>query len=113
MCQDQLLSFRILERIQLSWACVAFQWISLGLTCPLPDGNRTTKNEYAMKRFKVGDPKDGIGFGALREVRFLQELVHPNIVKVSPPLSFSSFDLNNELSCGRLPEEILESFSCI
>jgi len=35
-----------------------------------------------MKRFKVGEKRDGIGFGALREVRFLQELAHPNIVKV-------------------------------
>lgn len=37
----------------------------------------------AIKKIKVGEMKDGLDMTALREVKFLQELRHPNIISVS------------------------------
>ncbi len=37
----------------------------------------------AIKKIKVGMMKDGLDMSALREVKFLQELHHPNIIGVS------------------------------
>lgn len=37
----------------------------------------------AIKKIKVGEMKDGLDMTALREVKFLQELRHPNIIAVS------------------------------
>lgn len=37
----------------------------------------------AIKKIKVGEMKDGLDMTALREVKFLQELHHPNIIGVS------------------------------
>lgn len=37
----------------------------------------------AIKKIKVGAMKDGLDMTALREVKFLQELHHPNIISVS------------------------------
>jgi cyclin-dependent kinase 7 len=34
----------------------------------------------AIKKIKVGEMKDGLDMTALREVKFLQELHHPNII---------------------------------
>lgn len=36
----------------------------------------------AIKKIKVGEMKDGLDMTALREVKFLQELHHPNIIGV-------------------------------
>jgi serine/threonine protein kinase len=36
----------------------------------------------AIKKIKVGEMKDGLDMTALREVKFLQELHHPNIISV-------------------------------
>jgi len=37
----------------------------------------------AIKKIKTGEMKDGLDMTALREVKFLQELHHPNIIAVS------------------------------
>lgn len=36
----------------------------------------------AIKKIKAGEMKDGLDITALREVKFLQELKHPNIIEV-------------------------------
>ena len=38
--------------------------------------------QVAIKKIKVGEMKDGLDMTALREVKFLQELHHPNIIGV-------------------------------
>ncbi|WRT67998.1 uncharacterized protein IL334_004973 [Kwoniella shivajii] len=39
-----------------------------------------TGRKIAIKKIKVGEMKDGLDMTALREVKFLQELHHPNII---------------------------------
>ncbi|WVW84924.1 hypothetical protein I302_106960 [Kwoniella bestiolae CBS 10118] len=41
---------------------------------------RATGRKIAIKKIKVGEMKDGLDMTALREVKFLQELHHPNII---------------------------------
>ena len=41
----------------------------------------------AIKKIKVGEMKDGLDMTALREVKFLQELRHSNIIAVSSVIS--------------------------
>lgn len=41
-----------------------------------------TNNDVAIKKIKLGHFKDGIDMSAIRELKFLQELKHPNIVEV-------------------------------
>ena len=36
----------------------------------------------AIKKIKLGQFKDGIDMSAIREIKFLQELEHPNVIKV-------------------------------
>ena len=43
-----------------------------------------TGRKVAIKKIKVGAFKDGLDMSAIREVKFLQELHHPNILEVSP-----------------------------
>lgn len=43
-----------------------------------------TGRKVAIKKIKVGGFKDGLDMSAIREVKFLQELHHPNILEVSP-----------------------------
>jgi len=42
-----------------------------------------TGRKVAIKKIKVGGFKDGLDMSAIREVKFLQELHHPNILEVS------------------------------
>ncbi|RUP02435.1 kinase-like domain-containing protein [Jimgerdemannia flammicorona] len=42
----------------------------------------STKQKIAIKKIKVGLLKDGLDLTAIREVKFLQELKHPNIVNL-------------------------------
>lgn len=39
-------------------------------------------SSVAIKKIKAGEMKDGLDMTALREVKFLQELKHPNIIEV-------------------------------
>ncbi|RUS20671.1 hypothetical protein BC937DRAFT_94662 [Endogone sp. FLAS-F59071] len=41
-----------------------------------------TKQKVAIKKIKVGLFKDGLDLTAIREVKFLQELKHPNIINL-------------------------------
>ncbi len=46
-----------------------------------------TGRKVAIKKIKVGQFKDGLDMSAIREVKFLRELKHPNVIEVSclPP----------------------------
>jgi len=50
-----------------------------------------TGRKVAIKKIKVGGFKDGLDMSAIREVKFLQELHHPNILEVSPVSVFGNF----------------------
>ncbi|KAJ3219308.1 TFIIH complex serine/threonine-protein kinase subunit kin28 [Dinochytrium kinnereticum] len=41
-----------------------------------------TKRPVAIKKIKIGQFKDGLDLSAIREVKFLQELRHPNVVEL-------------------------------
>lgn len=53
-------------------ACVKYMF-------PEPPARR----KIAIKKIKIGQFKDGLDMSAIREVKFLQELRHPNIIEVS------------------------------
>jgi cyclin-dependent kinase 7 len=36
----------------------------------------------AIKKIKVGQFKDGLDMSAIREVKYLRELSHPNVIEV-------------------------------
>ncbi|KAK4705978.1 cyclin-dependent kinase 7, partial [Phenoliferia sp. Uapishka_3] len=42
-----------------------------------------TGRKIAIKKIKVGQFKDGLDMSAIREVKFLRELKHPNVIEVS------------------------------
>jgi cyclin-dependent kinase 7 len=42
-----------------------------------------TNRQVAIKKIKVRQLKDGLDVSALREIKALQELRHPNILEVS------------------------------
>jgi cyclin-dependent kinase 7 len=42
-----------------------------------------TGQRIAIKKIKVGEFKDGLDMSAVREVQYLRELSHPNVIKVS------------------------------
>lgn len=41
-----------------------------------------TNRKIAIKMIKVGDFKDGLDMSAIREIKFLQELRHPNVIEL-------------------------------
>ncbi|ORX37204.1 kinase-like domain-containing protein [Kockovaella imperatae] len=43
---------------------------------------KVTGRQVAIKKIKIGEMKDGLDMTALREVKFLQELRHPNIIEL-------------------------------
>ena len=47
----------------------------------------------AIKKIKVGEMKDGLDMTALREVKFLQEMRHPNIIEVGEDLHHNSAEI--------------------
>lgn len=50
----------------------------------------STSRKVAIKKIKVGQFKDGLDMSAIREVKYLRELHHPNIIEV-PLFLFVSF----------------------
>jgi len=53
-----------------------------------------SKKKVAIKKIKVGQFKDGLDMSAIREVKYLRELLHQNIISVcSALLSQFSVDL--------------------
>lgn len=43
---------------------------------------KSSLTPVAIKKIKVGEMKDGLDMTALREVKFLQEIRHPNVISV-------------------------------
>jgi cyclin-dependent kinase 7 len=41
-----------------------------------------TGRKVAIKKIKMGQFKDGLDLTAIREVKYLQELRHPNVIEV-------------------------------
>lgn len=41
-----------------------------------------TNRKIAIKKIKVGQFKDGLDMSAIREVKFLRELKHKNVIEV-------------------------------
>jgi len=44
----------------------------------------STGRKVAVKKIKVGQFKDGLDMSAIREVKYLRELKHQNIIEVRP-----------------------------
>ena len=44
----------------------------------------STGRQVAIKKIKVGQFKDGLDMSAIREVKFLRELKHQNVIEVRP-----------------------------
>lgn len=42
----------------------------------------STGRKVAIKKIKMGQFKDGLDLTAIREVKYLQELRHPNVIDV-------------------------------
>ena len=50
-----------------------------------PGRDAATGAQVAIKKIKVGQFKDGLDMSAVREVQYLRELSHPNVIKVRSP----------------------------
>ena len=48
----------------------------------VPAREKTTGRRVAIKKIKVGQFKDGLDMSAIREVKYLRELSHPNVIEV-------------------------------
>jgi cyclin-dependent kinase 7 len=44
----------------------------------------STGRQVAIKKIKVGQMKEGLDQSAIREVRYLREMQHPNVIEVRP-----------------------------
>lgn len=53
----------------------------------------STGRKVAIKKIKVGQFKDGLDMSAIREVKYLRELKHQNIIEVRSIHSPISFEL--------------------
>jgi serine/threonine protein kinase len=47
-----------------------------------PGREAATGRKIAIKKIKLGEFKDGLDMSAVREVKYLSELRHPNIIEV-------------------------------
>jgi cyclin-dependent kinase 7 len=56
---------------------------------PSSGRERATGRKIAIKKIKVGQFKDGLDMSAVREVKYLRELHHPNIIEVRVFLSLA------------------------
>ena len=50
----------------------------------------STGRKVAIKKLKVGQFKDGLDMSAIREVKYLRELKHQNIIEVRSTLHHST-----------------------
>jgi len=54
-----------------------------GAHAKLYAGREASSNrEVAIKKIKIGQFKDGLDMSAVREVKYLRELHHPNVIEV-------------------------------
>lgn len=49
-----------------------------------------TQKQIAIKMIKVGEFKDGLDMSAIREIKFLQEIRHPNVIELIDVFSTQS-----------------------
>jgi hypothetical protein len=52
----------------------------------------------AIKKVRQGNARDGVSVPALREIKILQELAHPNVIQVLVSKSFLTTAHSNLLS---------------
>ncbi|OMJ17013.1 Serine/threonine-protein kinase KIN28 [Smittium culicis] len=52
--------------------------------------NRTGR-KVAIKKIKLGSMKNGLDMSAIREIKALRELQHPNVIEKKKNLDFSSY----------------------
>lgn len=64
---------------------------------------KTTKRQIAIKMIKVGQFKDGLDMSALREIKHLQEMKHPNVIEL---LDVFSSQTNLNLVLEFLPSDL-------
>ena len=76
---------------------------SIDVLPPSSGRELATGRKIAIKKIKVGQFKDGLDMSAVREVKYLRELHHPNVIEVrvffsrwqtSPPLRDTHFILS-------------------
>ncbi|KAF8926554.1 TFIIH complex serine/threonine-protein kinase subunit kin28 [Dissophora ornata] len=72
----------------------------------------SAKKTVAIKKIKIGQFKDGLDMSAIREVKTLQELRHPNVIEASSLASIATLDAvscyirtlkDRTLTCGHPP----------
>ena len=56
--------------------------LRLNATAVIPAREKSTGRRVAIKKIKVGQFKDGLDMSAIREVKYLRELSHPNVIEV-------------------------------
>src|SRR5882757_9358780 len=56
--------------------------LSCSLSMFLVGREASTGRKVAIKKIKVGQFKDGLDMSAVREVKYLRELHHPNVIEV-------------------------------
>ncbi|ANB14201.1 TFIIH complex serine/threonine-protein kinase subunit KIN28 [Sugiyamaella lignohabitans] len=64
---------------------------------------KDTKRQIAIKMIKVGEFKDGLDMSAIREIKFLQELRHPNVIEL---LDVFSSETNLNIVLEFLPADL-------
>ena len=62
-------------------SCAFLCWIS---DCGGVGREAASKRRCAIKKIKVGQFKDGLDMSAIREVKYLRELKHINVIEVGP-----------------------------
>lgn len=72
------------------------------LSDQLPGREVETGRQVAVKKIKVGQLKDGLDMSAIREVKFLRELKHQNIIEVRLLCLHYVLDFNEQLVTGCL-----------
>lgn len=64
-----------------------------------PGREAATGRKVAIKKIKVGQFKDGLDMSAIREVKFLRELSHPNVIAVSELLATTDRSCLRDVVC--------------
>lgn len=92
--------FQLPRFIHHAWSSIGCSGVSRRrlLTCPpCPLGppslpcrtgkELATGREIAIKKIKVGQFKDGLDMSAIREIKFLREIRHENVIEVRPHIA--------------------------
>lgn len=65
----------------------------------------TNGARVAVKQIFEGDKKSGVNLGAIKEIQVLQEISHPNVIKVRPFVPRESMPARKSLN-------LCYNFSC-